>query len=70
MFEALWNRETGVLGPARTFWALDDSDTQDCELYNGVGDINPYPDLGGTSKPVYVDSILCGVELSLPCPKP
>lgn len=70
MFEALGNRENGVLGPARIIWALNKSDTQDCGLYNGADDINPNPALGGISKPLNVDPILCDGEPPLPCPKP
>lgn len=47
-----------MLGAACIVWALDSSDTLDCELYNGVGDINPSPDLGVTLKPLNAGSVL------------
>ena len=59
-----------MLGAACIIWALDNSDTLDCELYNGVGDINTSPDLGVTSKPLNAGSILWDGEPSLPCPNP
>lgn len=58
MFGAIWKRENRVLGAACMIWALGNSDTQDCELYNGVGDINPNPDLGVTSKSLNAGAIL------------
>lgn len=47
-----------MLGLDCIIWALDNSDTLDCELYNDVGDINPSPDLGVNSKPFNAGSIL------------
>ena len=47
-----------MLGADCIICALDSSDTLDCELYNGVGDINPSPDLGVISKPLNAGSIL------------